>query len=445
MDPDPNSSRILLQLLVLLVLTLINAFFSGSEMAVVSVNKVKIHQLAKKGNKNAVLIEKLMKDSTVFLSTIQVAITLAGFFSSASAATGIAAVLGKKLKTWGVPYGQQIASGGITIILAYFNLVLGELVPKKIALQKAEKFSLICVRPIYYLSKIINPFIKFLSFSTRTFLKMFHLYSEKIEEKVSEEEIKALLKSGNTSVNSTEREIISSVFSFNDKSAREIMIPRQEVVAVDINDPISKNLDIIFESHHSKIPVYSEREENIIGVVSAKEIIIQARKTSFDSINLSEMLEEPFFVPETRRTDMLFRDMKENKKKAKIAILIDEYGVVSGIVTLRDLIEEIVGDIQDEYDEEEPEIKKLSDGTFDISGGTALFDLNEELNLHIDSECDTLSGFLIEHLGFIPEENQLPRTVETEEADFVIKSLNGKIIDRVRVIKKEKIENSELA
>ncbi len=441
MESDPQAANILSQLAVLVVLTAVNAFFAGSEMAVVSVNKNKIHRLAEQGNRNAALIERLMEDSTVFLSTIQVAITLAGFFSSASAATGIAQVLGGVMAEAGVPYSQSIAGVVVTVILAYFNLVFGELVPKRIALQKAEGFSLLCVRPIYMLSLVMNPFIKLLSFSTSSVLKLIGMHSETLESEVSEEEIKSMLETGSETgvFNDIEKEMITSIFSFDDKRAREVMVPRQDMVTIDINEPVEAYIDEILQSMHSKIPVYEDEIDNIIGILSTKTLMIEARKSSLENLNIRAMLTEPYFVPENRRTDALFKEMQKNKNK--LAILIDEYGGVSGMVTLEDLIEEIVGDIHEEYEEVEPDIQEIvPHKVFRVSGSISLFDLNEEMHLHIDSTCDTLSGYLMEILGYIPDQERLPLLVETPEADFEVESMDDRVIDKVKLTLKENKE-----
>ena len=441
MESDPQAANILSQLAVLVVLTAVNAFFAGSEMAVVSVNKNKIHRLAEQGNRNAALIERLMEDSTVFLSTIQVAITLAGFFSSASAATGIAQVLGGVMAEAGVPYSQSIAGVVVTVILAYFNLVFGELVPKRIALQKAEGFSLLCVRPIYMLSLVMNPFIKLLSFSTSSVLKLIGMHSETLESEVSEEEIKSMLETGSETgvFNDIEKEMITSIFSFDDKRAREVMVPRQDMVTIDINEPVEAYIDEILQSMHSKIPVYEDEIDNIIGILSTKTLMIEARKSSLENLNIRAMLTEPYFVPENRRTDALFKEMQKNKNK--LAILIDEYGGVSGMVTLEDLIEEIVGDIHEEYEEVEPDIQEIvPHKVFRVSGSISLFDLNEEMHLHIDSTCDTLSGYLMEILGYIPDQERLPLLVETPEADFEVESMDDRVIDKVKLTLKESKE-----
>ena len=383
-----------------------------------------------------------MEDSTVFLSTIQVAITLAGFFSSASAATGIAQVLGGAMAERGIPYSQSIASVLVTIILAYFNLVFGELVPKRIALQKAEGFSLLCVRPIYMISRVMSPFIKLLSLSTSGVLKLIGMHSETLESDVSEEEIKSMLETGSEKgvFNDIEKEMITSIFSFDDKRAREVMVPRQDMVTIDISEPVESYIDEILQSMHSKIPVYEDEIDNIIGILSTKNLMIQIRKCRLEDLDIRSMLSEPYFVPENRRTDALFKEMQKNKNK--IAILIDEYGGVSGMVTLEDLIEEIVGDIHEEYEDVEPDILEIEPHKiYRVSGSISLFDLNEEMHLHIDSTCDTLSGYLMELLGYIPDQEKLPLLVETPEADYEVESMDDRVIDKVKLTLKEKKES----
>lgn len=433
MDSDPDAGTIMTQIMVLVLLTLVNAFFAGAEMAVVSVNKNKMKKLAEQGNKRAALIQKLSEDSTSFLSTIQVAITFAGFFSSASAATGISQVLAVQMKEAGIPYSQKIAVGFVTIILSYFTLVFGELVPKRIALQKAEWFSLFCVKPIYVISKIMAPFIRLLSFSTNIFLKCIGMSNGKLEEEVSEEEIKAMLETGSETgvFNEIEKDMITSIFSFDDKKARDVMVPRQDIVAVNILEPKSEYLDEILHSRHSRIPVYEADIDHIIGVLPMKDYMIAAKDSSFHEVDIKEMLQEPFFIPENRKIDELFVEMQREKKH--MAILIDEYGGVSGLVTIEDLIEEIVGDIREEYEVEEPEIVALEDGTYQMAGSVLIMDLNDEFHLQIQSECDTLSGYLIEQLGYIPEEGQLPIVLETAHAKYSIKQVSERVIGKVQV------------
>lgn len=403
-DPDGNS--ILFQLLFLAFLTLVNAFFAGAEMAVVSVNKNRIKVLADEGSKRAALLQTLFEDSTKFLSTIQVAITLAGFFSSASAATGISQVLGGWITQFGIPYSNTIAVVVVTIILSYFTLVFGELVPKRIALQKAEAFSLFVVQPIYIISKILSPFIKLLSLSTNGFLHLIGMKTENLEEAVSEEEIKKMLETGseNGVFNEIEKEMINSIFSFDDKTAKDVMVPRREVFAIDIEEPLEKILDEILETRHSRIPVYEEQIDNIIGILQVKDVMIEARKKSFEEVDIRALLKEAFFVPDGKSTDELFREMQ--KTKNRMAVLIDEYGGVSGILTVEDLVEEVMGEITDEHEEEVVELQKIGEKEYLLDGSILIEELNEKLNLKLETEnYDTLSGYLIEELGYIPKDS----------------------------------------
>lgn len=403
-DHDGNS--ILFQLLFLAFLTLVNAFFAGAEMAVVSVNKNRIKVLADEGSKRAALLQTLFEDSTKFLSTIQVAITLAGFFSSASAATGISQVLGGWIAQFGIPYSNTIAVVVVTIILSYFTLVFGELVPKRIALQKAEAFSLFVVQPIYIISKILSPFIKLLSLSTNGFLHLIGMKTENLEEAVSEEEIKKMLETGseNGVFNEIEKEMINSIFSFDDKTAKDVMVPRREVFAIDIEEPLEKILDEILETRHSRIPVYEEQIDNIIGILQVKDVMIEARKKSFEEVDIRALLKEAFFVPDGKSTDELFREMQ--KTKNRMAVLIDEYGGVSGILTVEDLVEEVMGEITDEHEEEVVELQKIGEKEYLLDGSILIEELNEKLNLKLETEnYDTLSGYLIEELGYIPKDS----------------------------------------
>ena len=429
MDADPAGNTIIFDLLLLLFFTLMNAYFAGAEMAVVSVNKNRIRSLAEEGNKKAKVIEGLFEDSTKFLSTIQVAITFAGFYSSASAASSISPVLGTWMSNLGIPYSGAIAHNGVTLLLMFFNLVFGELVPKRIALQKAEAFSMMTVMPIHYISIILSPFIKLLSVSTKLVLKILRMKTEDQEEAVTEEEIKALLKMGNESgtFDDDEREMIDSVFAFDDRTAREVMVPRRDVVTIDINEPFEELIDEILETRHNRIPVYEENIDNIIGVLHVKDV----------------MIDEPFFVPETKEADELFRTMQEARHH--MAILVDEYGGFSGIVTIEDLVEEIMGDINEEYEEVVPEIEAVSEDEYRLDGGILIDDLNEELGLKLETEnYDTLSGYLIEKLGHIPAKEDRD-VIEEDNLVFSVEEVKDNRISRVRlkILPKQEAEDED--
>lgn len=427
---DPDGTTIIIQLLILCLLTMVNAFFAGAEMAVVSVNKNRIYQLASEGNKKAQLVASLFNDSTKFLSTIQVAITCAGFFSSASAATGISHVVSDGLSKLHIPYADTISFFGVTIVLMFFNLVFGELVPKRIALQKAEQFCFFTVKPVHYISKVLSPFIALLSATTNGFLRLIGLSTQEPEERISEEEIKSMIEKGRLTgvIEQHESDMIKSVFSFDDKCARDIMIPRKEVYCIDIDEPIKDQLSEILQSRHSRIPIYEGTIDHIIGILHIKDYII-AFQNDYQEPDLRSLLQTPYFVPDSKDADELFREMQKLQKR--MAILLDEYGGFSGILTVEDLVEEIVGDINEESECVTPEFTSLGDHRYLLDGKMLIEDLNNKLNLSIQTDTyDTVSGYLIETLGYIPTA-QSKETITIEKMTFQIETMGDHRIEKV--------------
>ena len=443
MEIPSVNGQIISNLFFLAFLTLVNAFFSCTEMAVVSVNKNRMGMLAEKGNKKAKLILKLLEEPTNFLSTIQVAITLSGFFASASAATNFSFVVENWLNPFNIPYTKEISLVLVTVVLSFFTLVFGELVPKRVALQRAESIALFSVKIVYLISKIVLPFIKLLSFSTNLVLKILGVNLENIEEKVSEEEIKSLIEVGQRHgvFNETEKEMITSVLSFDNKIAREIMIPRKNVYSINIDTPLTNYLDELLEEKHSRIPVYQGDKDNIVGILYLKDFIVEARKNGFENVNISSIMKKPYFVLENKNIDVLFKEFQ--KRKIFMAILVDEYGSFIGIVTMEDIIEEVMGNIQDVYDEEDPLLEKLSEYTYLVDGFYSLNDLNSKLGLKIDNdEFDTISGFVIDLIGRIPEENEKLQ-VNYKNLSFQILSVKEKCIDKIKItISPEMVEET---
>ncbi|NFG42695.1 HlyC/CorC family transporter [Clostridium botulinum] len=433
MQPEAGSVNITSQIILIVILTLVNAFFASAEMAIVSLNKNKIKLLAEEGNKKAITLLKLMEEPTKFLSTIQVGITLAGFFNSASAATGISQDLARYLSGLNVPYSNKIALIIVTVIISYITLVFGELFPKRIALKKSEAIAMFSVRPILYVSKITAPFIKLLSASTNILVSLAGLDKEGLDEKVSKEEIKSLVEVGQEHgvINETEKEMINSIFEFDDKLADEVMTPRTEVYLINIDKPLEEYLDELLEEKYSRVPVYEEDIDNIIGILYMKDFILEARKHEFENVNIREILHSPYFVPETKNIDDLFNELKSYKKH--MAILIDEYGGFSGIVTIEDLVEEVMGNIDDEYDEEECFIQKIDSNTFIVNGLMPIDDLNDYLHIQLVSdECDTISGFLINIMGKIPN-NIEEKVIKYENIIFKIESIKEKRIEKIKI------------
>ncbi|GAA0121882.1 MAG: HlyC/CorC family transporter [Clostridium argentinense] len=433
METDPEPANVTSQLILIVILTLINAFFASAEMAIVSLNKNKMKILAEEGNKKANLLLKLMDEPTKFLSTIQVGITLAGFFSSASAATGLSGGLAEYLKRFNIPYSGQIAIILVTIILSYITLVFGELFPKRVALQKSETIAMISVMPILYVSKITVPFVKLLSASTNILVRLFGLEIDGLDEKVSREEIKSLVEVGqeNGVINETEKEMINSIFDFDDKLAEEIMTPRTEVYLININTPLSEILDELMEERYSRIPVYEEDIDNIIGILYMKDFFIEARKYGFENVDIRSILQQPYFVPETKNIDELFKELQSSRKH--MAVLIDEYGGFSGIVSIEDIIEEVMGNIEDEYDKAEPAIEKIDNNTFIIDGMLSLDDFSDYFNIDIENDnYDTVSGFIVDLLGRIPETTE-EENIEYENLVFKLEQIKEKRIDKIKV------------
>ncbi len=430
---DPDTQKIVGQIIILVVLTMINAFFACAEMAMVSVNKNKVKRMAEEGRKSAKLVIKFLEEPTKFLSTIQVAITLAGFFSSASAASGLSRPLGQWLISMKIPYGSQISLVSVTLILSYFTLVFGELVPKKVALQKPEAISMFCVKPIKMVSKIAYPFIKLLTFSTNIVTMPFGMKEGNTEEILSREELISLVNEGQAHgvLNKKEKEMINSIMEFDEKIAKEIMTPRINVFAIDIAEPKEEYLDELMNSRYTRIPVYEEDIDNVIGMLYIKDFFKEAVKVGYEKVDIRSIMKKPYLVPESKIIKDLFRELQQSKKQ--IAVLIDEYGGFAGIVTMEDLVEEVMGDIEDEYDPISFKVKKIDDSTYLIDGMTTIDELNNKLELNLYSEnFDTISGFLIDKIGTIPQEHD-ERIIEIEHLVFKLESVRNKRIDKVKL------------
>jgi len=444
MEADPQGTNTIIQILILVILTMINAFFAAAEMAMVSVNKNKITMLSEKGNQNAKLILNLLEEPTKFLSTIQVAITLSSFFASASAATGISLKLGVLLEKTKIPYADQLSFVMITVILSYFTLVFGELVPKRVALQKAERFSMVAVKPVMFISKIAAPFIKLLTLSTNLTLKFLGMKSENLEEEISREEIKSMVEQGKEQgvFNKIEQDMINSIFTFDNKLAKEVMTPRINVFAVDISEPKEEYFDELFKVTYSRIPVYEEVIDNIVGVLYIKDLLREARKVGFENVDIHSILHKPYLVPENKNIDELFKEMQAKKKY--FAVLINEYGEFTGVVTIEDLVEEIMGDIEDEYEKKGPQIAKIDEHTYLIDGLVTVDEINTKLHLEIESVYyDTISGLLIDTLGYIPGDEDKSKVIIKDLVFELVQVKEKRIIKIKLYLPEETLDNAE--
>ena len=431
------------QLIFLFILILLNAYFAATEIAFISLNDAKIEKQAKEGNKKAKQIKKMLKNPSKFLATIQIGITLAGFLSSAFASDAFAGMLAPVLNQWmpfiSITAWQNMSIVIITIILSFFTLVFGELVPKRLAMKYYEKISFATISVIKIISIITAPFVKLLTWATNIVSKIFGV-GEQEEEIVTEEEIKMMVDQGEEkgSIEENEKELINNVFAFNDIIASEIMTYRTDMYAIEINADVYEILDEIDEYKYSRIPVYEDTIDNIQGILFLKDILklVSLRK----EIKISDIMREAYFVPETKPIDEIFEELQANKMQ--MAIVIDEYGGTAGLLTMEDILEELVGNIFDEYDDIEIEYKKLDDNTYLIEGSVNLNDLKKILNVEIpEGDYDTLSGYLIDKLGRFPEENECP-VIEDAKLTYKIEECEDKRIRWVKVCK-NKQENEE--
>ena len=405
------------QLLLQIILIFVNAVFACSEMAVVSLNEKKMEKLAEDGNKKAAKLIKMLQNPDRFLSTIQISITLAGFLGSAFAADNIAS----RLTHW-LYYGVGFTSLSehvldvlcvivITLILSYFTLILGELVPKRIAMKNPEKAAMRLCSVVRFFAVIFRPVVWFLSVSTNLVLKMLRIDPKHQDEEVTEEEIRLMVESSEEdgNIQADEKEMIENIFEFNNTTAADIMTHRTEMTAIDINDSFEDIIKTINETGYSRFPVYENDIDNIIGVLSTRRFLLNVCEKSPKT--LKELIFEPNFVPESVRADLLFRDMQQ--KKTHMAIILDEYGGTAGLVTMEDLIEQIVGNIYDETDEqfEDEEIEEIGENLYRMDGSVALDTVEDALDIDFppeDDDLSTLSGLIFSRFTTIPADGETP-------------------------------------
>lgn len=427
-----------MQIILILILIFLNAFFAASEIAFISLNDAKIEKLSKEGNKKAKKIKEMLGNPSKFLATIQIGITLAGFLSSAFAAESFANKLAPMLNSWipqlSISTWNSISIIIITLILSYFTLIFGELVPKRIAMKNYEKIAFASIGIIKVISIITSPFVKILTFSTDVISKLFG-FSENDEEVVTEEEIRMMVDMGEEkgSIDEEEKDMINNVFEFNDKVVSEIMIPRTQIFALEKNLTISETIEALSEENnkYSRIPIYNGNIDNIEGIIYIKDILLSMKNKNSKIKNL---VKDAYFVPETKLINEVFEELRRNRKQ--IAIVVDEYGGTSGIVTIEDILEEIVGEIYDEYDEKEEVIKKVDNNTFLFSGNISIYDVEETLNIKIEEgDYDTLSGFLVSKIAKVPTKSDVGRVVEGENIVYKIEQVKDKHISKVKICK----------
>lgn len=435
------------QLLIQAILIALNAFFAAMEIAVISLNTTKLKRLVEEGDEKAGKLLRMAENPAGFLSTIQVGISLSGFLGAAFAADSLSEPLTLWLLEMGVKLPEallnNIAVILITLILTFVTIVFGELIPKRIAQQKSYEVAKACCGIIGVISVIFKPIILLISGTTNLILRMMKFKTEAEDEQVSEDDIRMMVDVGGESgsIEEDEKEMIQNIFEFNDIAISEIMTRVSDVNAISIEDSEEDILRIIKESGNSRFPVYKDDINDIIGILNSREFLINLNDENGKSVR--DMLRKPYFVPETIKADQLFSDMQKNK--VHISIVIDEYGETRGIVTLEDLLEEIVGNIYDEYDAAEaPAIEPLPDGRWKVQGTLSIEDLNDELGIHItdDRDYDTVGGMIFSCLHTIPEDGK-QFTVEVNGLKITVTRVEDKRIIEAIVEKTEKESEDE--
>lgn len=445
MSSDPIWPQLLLQL----VLIMVNAYFAATEIAVISLNENILRRQAEDGDKKAAKLLKIVETPTRFLSTIQIGITLAGFLGSAFAADNFAG----RIRDWAVVKWQLDASAAaavntlavviITIILSFFTLVLGELVPKRVAMQKAEQVARFTCGVVSGLAAVMRPLIWLLTVSTNGVLRLLHIDPNAEEDQVSEEEIRMMVDIGEEkgAIASGEKEMIENIFEFNNMTAEDVMIHRTDVVMLWARDSDEEIIRTIQETGLTRFPVYEEDADDIIGILNTRTYLLNAREK--EPKPLRDLLKPAYFVPESVRTDVLFRDMQT--KKIHMAIVVDEYGGTSGIITMEDLLEEIVGNIYDEFDpQDEQEIIPLGENLWRIAGSAELEEVAEALDVALpeDEEYDTLGGLVFAQLAVIPEDGSHPE-VDACGLHIRVEELNDRRVEWATVSKLETAPQDE--
>lgn len=434
-------------IILLVVLIFLNAVFASAEIAVISINEVKLKKLAEQKDKRAIKLTRLTSDSSRFLSTIQIAITLAGLLSSAFAADNFAGPLVDALVNAGVKIPASvlntIAVFVITLVLAYFNLVLGELVPKRLAMQKADSMALSMADMLYSVSKVFSPIVTLLSWSTNIVLKLMGVDPNAADEKMTEEEILMVLAEGNEQgvIDEHESEIIQNLFEFGDTCAEQICTHRIDVIALDENDSDEEWKEIIYNEKHTYYPIYNETKDNVTGILDTRDYF-RLQNASREEI-LGNAVRPVYFIPEGIKADTLFQNMRRERKY--FAVLLDEYGGMSGIITIHDLLEAIVGDMHDEDDiEEEEKIKQLNETHWMVYGDTELTDLEKEFGIDLPDECETFNGLVCDILGTIPEDGSTP-VCEKYGLKIQVQEVEKHYIEKavVELISKEADEEKE--
>lgn len=433
-------------IILLIVLIFLNAIFASAEIAVISMNSSKLKSMSAEGNSKAKKLLLLTDQPARFLATIQVAITFAGLLQSAFAAENFADPLVLWLTGMGVTISKSFLKSVsiivITLILSYFNLVFGELVPKRIAMKKTEALALALSNMLYGVSKIFSPLVWLLTISTNAFLRILGMNPDEEDEQVTEEEIRMMLLEGNEqgTIQEDENEIIQNVFEFNDTDVEEICTHRRDIILLHMDDSDEEWAKTINDNRHTFYPICEKETDDIIGILDTRDYFRMEDKSK-DNL-MKKAVSEPIFVPETMTANVLFRKMKEARDY--FAVILDEYGALSGIITLHDLVESLVGELTEDEDEDRTEdIEQLDEKVWKIQGYAMLDDVSEELGVELPlDDYDTFSGYICDIIDRIPSDGE-KFECETDELNIYVKNVENHMISEAVVRLKDKSADSE--
>lgn len=434
----------LIDILMIFILILLNAFFASSEIALLSVNEHRIEKLAAEDKRAQIVLDLIAKPGN-FLAAIQIGITLAGFLASAFASESFADIIVTSLLNAGVNISESVLKTAsvvlITLLLSYFTLVLGELAPKRLAMKKAQSIALFAAKPLYYLAKLTAPFVKLLTASTNIVVRMLGIDPDAEDDQKPEEEISMLLEEGESdgNIDKTEKNMIINIFEFDDKPVSSIMTPRTSIEALELDTEMKEVLSFLAETDYSRIPVYDDSLDCISGILNTKELVKLSAANKLQDVKLVDLLKPVHHIPEFKKLDEAFLELKQ--RKSHMAIVVDEYGGTSGLITMEDLIEEIVGNIYDEYDDyQDNEIIQLEDNRILVKGSVNLSEVEKLTNTVIPDKIDnysSIAGYIIARLGRIPKPEERPQ-IETADLKLTIDKIIGKRIETVIIERRNK-------
>ncbi|MFZ2538338.1 MAG: hemolysin family protein [Oscillospiraceae bacterium] len=438
----PDTGSIYISILILMALILTNAYFAMSEIAILSSNQNKMKRLSEGGEKRATQLLKITESSSSFLATIQVGVTISGLLASAVAADKFSVMLANSINIPQISRGviEGFSLVAITIILSYFTLIFGELVPKRVAMKFPDKIALSVASPLTFLYKVLKPFVKFLAASTNGFLWLIGIKTSKVDEElVTQEDILMMIEQGEEtgSIHGSELQMIQNIFELDDKIVSEVMSHRTEIAMISVDSDINSVIKLSREEGYSRIPIFDGDCDDIIGIVHIKDLIGRN-----EHLPLRSFLRKPIYVPEGKLCSKLLLEFQD--KKTHMAIVIDEYGGTAGLVTLEDLIEIIVGSIQDESDNEPLEIEIVDENTYIFDGGISIEEIEKILSIKLsdDYDCETIAGYVIAILGSIPDEIAQNAVRINDEYVAYVYELDDRRISRVKVIR-DKFDNEK--